>query len=281
MARGRAADAACALRDHPGLLEHRSLAVDLAYEEYCLLDEVGRPPDSEEFCRRLPAFASQVREVIRGHRVFAEHPELFSEEAVWPQPGAVFEGCVVVRELGRGAFARAYLARDPATGGRPVVLKLSRLPSGEACTLGPIAHPHVVAVHWARPVRGLHAVCMPFVGATTLGDVIATAFRQSVAVAPRSARTILCAIDATTTVPVPPFLRGGESSYPDAVATVAARLAGALAHLHRARQPRRFEALEHRPRARRSPVPDRLQPRDRAERISPAARRHALLICVT
>src|SRR5207302_8398224 len=67
-----------------------------------------------------------LREVIRGHRLFAEHPELFgTPDATWPRPGDGFEGLTVVRELGRGTFARAYLAIDPDTGHRPVVLKRS------------------------------------------------------------------------------------------------------------------------------------------------------------
>ena len=227
--RGAPPDAARAIREHPELLRHRSLAVDLAYEEYCLLEEAGQPPDPELFCQRLPAFGSQVREVLRGHRVFADHPELFaSADISWPQPGDHFEGLTVIRELGRGAFARAYLALDPDTGGRPVVLKLSPAPSREARTLGPIAHPHVVAVHWARRVRGLHVICMPFVGATTLGDVIEVAFRHPTAGQPRSSQTILSAIDAVTATATraPPVLLGRQS-YPDAVTAIAARLAGA------------------------------------------------------
>src|SRR5262245_8568266 len=146
---GTTPDAARAILEHPELLGQRSLVVDLAYEEYCLREEAGDTPETEEFCRGLPAFASQVREVIRGHRAFADHPEIFSRPAIeWPHPGDCFEGLTVVLELGKGAFARAYLARDPDTGDRPVVLKLSPTPSGEARTLGPIGHPHVVAVHW-------------------------------------------------------------------------------------------------------------------------------------
>ena len=63
---GEPADVAQALRDHPGLLRHRSLVVDLAYEEYCQREEAGQSVDAEQFCEKLPpAFRSQVREVIR------------------------------------------------------------------------------------------------------------------------------------------------------------------------------------------------------------------------
>jgi serine/threonine protein kinase len=167
----------------------------------------------------------------------AEHPERFgSPQGAWPGPGERFAGLTLVQELGRGAFARAYLARDPDTGDKPIVLKLSQAVSGEARTLGPIRHPHVVGIHWARQTEGLFAICLPFVGAATLRDAIDCAFDP--AAGRRSARTLLDAIDRAVAPlpdrpdPAPPLL-DARCSYPEAVAAVFARLAGALAHLHR------------------------------------------------
>src|SRR5215207_6697101 len=106
-----APDAAGAYRDFPALARHRSLFVDLAYEDYCLQEETGTAPDVDSFCRRLPAFRSQVREVLRGHREIADHPDLFATPAAeWPQSGDTVESLQLHRELGRGAFARVYLA---------------------------------------------------------------------------------------------------------------------------------------------------------------------------
>src|SRR4051812_17502510 len=83
---GTPPDAAGALRDHPTLLKHRSLVVDLAYEEYCLREEAGRAPDAESFCRALPAFRSEVRSVIRGHRALVDRPEVYDQiEVRWPE----------------------------------------------------------------------------------------------------------------------------------------------------------------------------------------------------
>ena len=233
---GAPPDAAGALREFPSLLRRRTLVVDLAYEEYCLREQAGHVPDTESFCRALPAFQSAVREVIRGHRVLADHPELFDRLDVrWPQPGEEVEGCTVARELGRGAFARAFLAIDHETGNQPVVLKLSPTPSVEAKTLGPVRHPHVAEVLWARRADDLSAICLRYVGAATLGDVIGAAFGPA-ADGPPTARTVLEAVAAAGAglpdpEPAPPLLRPAQS-YADAVATVAARLAGALAHLH-------------------------------------------------
>jgi tetratricopeptide (TPR) repeat protein len=229
-------DAAAAFRDHPDLVRFRSLVVDLAYEEYCLREEAGAAPNVEAFCRELPAFRSQVREVLRGHREIADHPELFvAAEVQWPKAGGRFAGLRVIRELGRGAFARAYLARDPEIGDCPVVIKVSPAPSVEGRTLGPVHHPHVVGVHWARAVDGLFVLCMPFAGAATLRDVLDAAFDPDTH--RRSGRTILTAIDqAAAALPDAPDsaapLLDGRESYTRAVATIFGRLAGALAHLH-------------------------------------------------
>jgi serine/threonine protein kinase len=227
-------DAAQALEAYPALLGHRSLVVDLAYEEYCLREEAGGTPDPEEFCGRFPEYRSYILEVLRGHRLLADHPELIEAAPRWPRPGDRFEGLTVVRELGRGAFARVSLARDPETGDRPVVLKLSPARSVEARTLGNIRHEHIVSVLWARQVGAMYAICMPFVAAVTLRDAVQAAFGS--AGRPRSARTLLDAIAAgSCEVPAPGVaVLAGHESYPEAVAVVAGRLADAVSYLHRA-----------------------------------------------
>src|SRR5262245_42801102 len=80
---GEPPDVVAVLRDHPDLLRHRSFVIDLAYEEYCLRDEAGNPPDPDRFCQSLPAYRSQLREVIWGHRQLADHPELLSPAIHW------------------------------------------------------------------------------------------------------------------------------------------------------------------------------------------------------
>jgi hypothetical protein len=238
---GTPPDTAAALRDHPELLQ-RSVVVDLAFEEYCLWEEADRTPEVEEFCERLPPeFRSQVREVLRDYRLLAQHAHLLDApaEVNWPRAGEQFEGLAIVRELGRGAFARVYLARDPNAGNRPVALKLSPAPSGEAHTLGPINHPHIGGVHWAKRVKGLSAICMPYVGAATLRDAIDATFARSAAHSDpvRAVLDLLgrCGDPAPQTPAAARPVLAGRQTYPEAVAAIAARLADALAHLHAAR----------------------------------------------
>ncbi|HVK13114.1 MAG TPA: protein kinase, partial [Gemmataceae bacterium] len=142
--------------------------------------------------------------------------------------GDTVERLQLHRELGRGAFARVYLAHDPDAG-RLVALKLAPAPSVEPRTLGALRHPHIGGLHWARPTAGnMHAMCMPFVGAATLADVVEAAFHRD---QPPTARTILEV--ASMDEALPPVV-DARMSYPQAVAAIGARLADALTHLHKA-----------------------------------------------
>jgi serine/threonine protein kinase len=236
---GHVPDTVAAIREYPSILAYRSLVIDLAYEEYCLREEAGATPDAEAFCAALPAYRSHMREVIRGHRELADHPEILAHApAPWPEAGDTLDGMPLVRELGRGALARVFLATDPGAGGRSVVLKVSQRRSAEANTLGPIDHDHVVGVHWAKEIDGLFVICMPFVAATTLLDAIeATRFTTM-----PTAATLLNAIDAidATVAALPtrpaarkPILRATNQSLVAGIVAIATPLANALAFLHR------------------------------------------------
>lgn len=231
---GEFPDAESALREHPDLLQYRSLVVDLVYEEYCVREEIGDIPEPEGFCQKFPAYRSHIRDVIHGHRLLADHPELVEPTIHWPRPGDSFDQLTIVRELGRGAFARVYLAHEPETGNRPVVVKLAPTRSGEARTLGGISHDHIVTVLWARQTTGFFAVCMPFVGAVTFRDGIESWFQAGAK--PRSGRSLLDVValsGGSQDVPSGASVLTGRESHPEAVAEIAARLADAVCYLHR------------------------------------------------
>jgi tetratricopeptide (TPR) repeat protein len=159
-------------------------------------------------------------------------------EPDWPVPGNEVLGFRLLRELGRGAFARVFLAEQPAVGGRLVVLKVSRINFNEAQTLGRLEHRNVVAVHSVGHDLGrrISVLCMPFLGAATLGDVKARAFAG--ATPPRRADVFRAAVEERALPElagrVPPVrceaFRSG--SYVDAMIDVARQLAEALAVVH-------------------------------------------------
>ena len=89
-------------------------------------------------------------------------------------------GFSLVEELGCGAFARVFLARERELADRPVALKVTRRGSREPQTLARLQHTHIVPVHSHRidKATGLHLLCMPFFGRTTLAQVLADSRAQ-------------------------------------------------------------------------------------------------------
>ncbi len=224
------------------LAAEKSAFLDQAYEEYCRRVEGGEAVDADEFCERFSAFKTSLRKLIVSHRYLEENPHLYEQVQArqWPRPGEAFLGFQLIEELGRGAFARVFLAREAALGDRWVALKLS--PSrgrAEAETLGRLAHPHIVPVHSVHhdPRTRLAAICMPYVGRATLCDVMERVFGGKSL--PQHARPILEAIEKTASDgPAPvaatekPHVLLRRGSYVDGVLLLGRQLADALAFIH-------------------------------------------------
>ena len=153
----------------------------------------------------------------------------------FPEAAQTIAGFHLVEELGRGSFARVFLARERQLADRPVALKVARGGSKEPQTLARLQHTHIVPVHSYRidPVTGLHLLCMPYFGRVTLGQILAL---PAVASTPTGAG-LLAGLDeldptearsegssARATLARLPFAR--------AIAWWGARLAEALQHAH-------------------------------------------------
>ena len=236
----------------------KSLVLDLAYDEYCLRCDAGEAPDLDAFCARFPTFGTSVYRLLAMHRHMAEDERCLAEAPAvrWPAPGERLADLMVLRELGRGAFARVYLALEESTGARPVAVKFSPEGDAEARTMGRLAHPNIVPVLSARfeEAVGLTAVCMPFLGAATLIDLLDHAYPTPDAAPPREAAVIREAIRSAACSDDPPpsvvawsetMPQPGNRSltvaartiedglYADGVARIAWQLADALAFLHK------------------------------------------------
>jgi serine/threonine protein kinase/Tfp pilus assembly protein PilF len=217
----------------------RSRAIDDAYEEYCALLEAGELPDPEEFCERYPAIKTSLLRCVGLHHEIVESPEAVPAKPAirWPRSGDRFLQLILVRELGRGAFSRVFLAEEPALGNRRVAVKIAHRGGREAQTLGRLDHPNIVPIYSVEedPVTGLTAVCMPYQGRATLCDVMDAAFARIAT--PTRAGVILEAVSegagANAGGPAPwiarTYLRG---SYGDGVAHIALQLADALQLIH-------------------------------------------------
>jgi eukaryotic-like serine/threonine-protein kinase len=91
--------------------------------------------------------------------------------ATLPQVGSTFLGFRLDEQLGRGAFARVFLARQVELADRPVALKISAERHDEAQALAGLRHPNIVPVYSVHRAGRLQALCMPYLGSLTLADV--------------------------------------------------------------------------------------------------------------
>ena len=153
-----------------------------------------------------------------------------------PQVGEVIEDFLLIDELGKGAFATVFLARQRSMQ-RNVALKISHDRGHEPATLAQMDHRHIVRVYDHRTLteRGLRLLYMEHVAGGTLEDVLTHARTEGT---PRERGTLLLdAIDATLAKKGrrPPHdslgrQRIAQLTWPQTVALVGAQLADALWH---------------------------------------------------
>jgi serine/threonine protein kinase/Flp pilus assembly protein TadD len=268
---GELPDARAILGQNPELGSSKPAVVELAYEEFCLRREAGEILDPDAFAAGFGAFRTAVRRQLRfdsflGGQAASLAAPLESEIAAafgaappqppaerlhgpaqprcWPQAGETLGDFTLVRLLGKGSFAQAYLATESSTGDRPVVVKLALEGGAEARTLGRLSHPNIVPVLSCR--RDLHpeltVICMPFLGSATLEDVrdrFRSAAEAGWAGRRPSGSLILQAVRAAALPDDPPTAVVGPAdghfvtgSYSAAVLHIGAQLAEALAFVH-------------------------------------------------
>jgi hypothetical protein len=235
-ANGEIPDALEALRQDPALAGKRDIVLHLAFEEYRLRKERGEVIDLDAFIAKFPTRRASLRRVISLDRFLsAGGGGLLPQPDQWPEPGSRLQQFEIVREIGRGGFARVYLARETTAGGRGVVVKVSAEGATEAHALGAHAHPHVVPLFAAPPTPGYSLVVMPYLGTATLDDVLDSVWRTQPDSDPVTGAALLA---GSRTVPAP-----GDPALPDptpgpvaadapfavGVAAIGARLAAALA----------------------------------------------------
>lgn len=234
---GEQADAVSFLDRHPHLREDKSIVLDLAVEEFHQRLQNGEVLDPREFSLRFGGFQASINRIVLAERYFVDQPELLGDdEPPWPEAPAEFLGFELLDELGRGGFARVYLATQPDLGDRRVALKVCPKGSDEAHCLGKLRHPNIVPVHSTQqdPETGLTAICMPYLGRATLCDVLDRAFCASGF--PTEASLILDAARArdepNPDEPIDRWLSHG--TYIDGVLRLGQQLASALHATHQA-----------------------------------------------
>jgi serine/threonine protein kinase/Flp pilus assembly protein TadD len=223
------------LADHPELIEHPEEAVRVVYEEVCLRQELGGEVATEELRRRFPRWAAELAVLLDCHRLMGVRlpPPAF------PAVGESLGDFRLVAELGRGAQGRVFLATQSALADRPVVLKVSPRGAREHLSLARLQHTHIIPLHamYEFPERGLRALCLPYLGGTTLARLLDLMAGQPLA--RRSGRSLVEALDAAQAeAPVRLPARGAyrqfftEASYVEAVCRIGVCLADGLHYAH-------------------------------------------------
>ena len=198
---------------------------------------------------------SKVREDSPDHSGVFDEPHR-SERAIagahdqamtaMPRVGSEFLGFRLLAELGSGTFGRVYLALQGRLADRLVVLKIAPHLFDESRTLAQLQHTHIMPIYSVHQADAFQAVCMPFLGTTTLADLL-TDLRQRPAL-PDSGKYLLdqikararLRVGATGFSRVDPGLPGpAEARHPleslnyvDGILWLATRLADGLAHAH-------------------------------------------------
>ncbi|RUL87114.1 protein kinase domain-containing protein, partial [Tautonia sociabilis] len=215
-------------------------ALELIYHEYCLRASSGRRPSPEEFSRRFPEHADRLLRLIALHDAL---PSIGPADVPSPaspfEPGDEIGPYRLIRELGRGGFARVFLAADAELEDRLLVLKVANRPSAEHRYLARAPHPHIVPILRERTTEdGLQLIFMPFVGGCTLADVLAEGRLRSRR--PERGTDLLTDLDlrsapeyAPATAARPSREMLAQMSYAQAVSWIVARLAEALDHAYR------------------------------------------------
>jgi serine/threonine protein kinase/tetratricopeptide (TPR) repeat protein len=112
-----------------------------------------------------------------------------------PRPGEDFAGFRIINELGRGAFARVFLAEEINLGRRRVAIKVSRIEGDEPQILARLQHAHIVPVHSVADdhTTGMRVLCMPYLGGANLAQVLRAS--GGLASFHRAGRKLLAALD--------------------------------------------------------------------------------------
>lgn len=167
---------------------------------------------------------------------------------VFPEMGDHIGGFDIIRSLGHGTFSRVYLARQPDLAQRLVVLKVTATPMGESQRLALLQHSNIMPLHSVHRLDSFFGLCMPFLGATTLKELLCQIYHKSNDHGPPNSGSVIadftqrsidnCGLDASLTSGLlqgsPGWVRNNyvHLSYVDAVFTIGLRLAEGLSHAH-------------------------------------------------
>lgn len=167
---GTAPDVDDYMRRFPLVFESEQDVQELAFEHFRLRCHAGDRVDPEEYSSRYNIDTSTWHRKISTTQTQAATIRAIDD----PQliPGFRFENFTLQEELGRGALARVFLARQSGIANREVVLKFTACRTVEVERLGRLQHENIVPVYSVHEYTAGSAICMPMLGKQTLADLL-------------------------------------------------------------------------------------------------------------
>jgi serine/threonine protein kinase len=158
---------------------------ELAYEERRMADYVSSAAagrvDSVASTHASP-WSSGTAAVARASTVDGVADRARGDALRWldradrfPEVGDTLAEFRIEEELGRGAFARVYRAKQLGLADRDVVLKITADTTLEPDKLARLQHANIVPIYSLHAHEGLQVLCMPYMGRRTLRDSIVAA----------------------------------------------------------------------------------------------------------
>jgi serine/threonine protein kinase/tetratricopeptide (TPR) repeat protein len=211
--------------------QHRQQGQQLTCEEY-----QQRFPDQKDSLVSLLQQQALVQScggaVVGGSRILA-----------LPAVGDELFGFRLCQELGRGSYARVFLAQQKELAARPVVVKVSAIDGDEPRRLAQLQHTHIVPIYSVHEdvQAGLRVVCMPYFGSANLSHVLQALWAKTDR--PTQGKELVAALlavrgpwspddEAAQTIDRETLAFLDRLSYVNAAAWIIACLAEALQHAH-------------------------------------------------
>ncbi|MFN0021655.1 MAG: serine/threonine-protein kinase [Pirellulaceae bacterium] len=169
--------------------------VDLIYEEYHVRRAAGDNVSVKEYVQRFPNSQEGLRKLLGAEGISVSSALFPARRIVQPKAGEKIDDFELLSELGKGAFASVFLARQVSMQ-RLVALKISAEKGSEPQTLAQLDHPHIVRVYDQRiiPERKTRLLYMQYVPGGTLADVVTCVRRTPSAM--RTGGQLIIAVDA-------------------------------------------------------------------------------------
>ena len=161
--------------------------IDELAESFVARFRAGERPSIEEYARKYPDLANQVRELLSALVMLEQHGSLEDAQelggaAAPPTVPREIGDFAIVREIGRGGMGVVYEAVQQSLG-RHVALKVLASPGLlnpmhlerfrlEARSAGRLHHSHIVPVFGVGEHQGLHYYAMQFIAGQSLDQVI-------------------------------------------------------------------------------------------------------------